>query len=66
MPGGLTAVLIEPGKPLDFFVRPRKPSPLSNVVSHRFPVSKIDKAVEMPEWQGTDTGSAATRVIRKR
>jgi hypothetical protein len=64
VPGGLTAVLMRPGKPLDFFVRTREKYPLTKVVSHRFPLSEVKKAFEMPEGQGKNTaGSAATRVI---
>jgi hypothetical protein len=64
VPRRLTAVLMQPGKPLDFFVRTRAKYLLAKVVSHRFPLSEINKAFEMPEWQGKNTaGSAATRVI---
>ena len=64
MPRRLTAVLMQPGKPLDFFVRTRAKYPLAKVVSHSFSLSEINKAFEMPEWQGKNTaGSAATRVI---
>jgi threonine dehydrogenase-like Zn-dependent dehydrogenase len=50
---------------LDFLVRTREKYPLSKVVSHSFPLSEVNQAFEMAEWQGKNTGSAATRVILK-
>jgi len=50
---------------LDFLVRTRDRYPLSKVVSHSFPLSDVNKAFAFAEWQGKNTGSAATRVILK-
>jgi Zn-dependent alcohol dehydrogenase len=95
VPKGLTAVLVQPGKPLeletlptpevepggilirntaaaicgsdalDLLVRTRDKYPLSNVVSHSFPLQEINQAFELAEWQGKNSGTAATRVILK-
>jgi threonine dehydrogenase-like Zn-dependent dehydrogenase len=51
--------------PGHFLVGTREKYPLSKVVSHSFPLSDVNKAFEMAEWQGKNTGSAATRVILK-
>jgi hypothetical protein len=48
---------------LDMLVRPRDKYPLSRVVSPSFPLSEINRAFELAEWQGKNAGSAATRVI---
>ena len=50
---------------LDFLVRTKDKYPLSKVVSHSFPLSDVNKAFEFAEWQGKNTGTAATRVILK-
>ena len=50
---------------LEFLVRTRDRYPLSSVVSHSFPLSEINRAFELAEWQGKGTGTAATRVILK-
>jgi Zn-dependent alcohol dehydrogenase len=50
---------------LDFLVRTKDKYPLSKIVSHSFPLSEVNKAFEMAEWQGKNTGTAATRVILK-
>ena len=50
---------------LDFLVRTRERYPLSRVVSHSLPLSEINKAFELAEWQGKGEGTAATRVIVK-
>jgi threonine dehydrogenase-like Zn-dependent dehydrogenase len=50
---------------LDFLVRTKDRYPLSKVVSHSFPLSDVNKAFAFAEWQGKNTGSAATRVILK-
>ena len=50
---------------LDMLVRTRDKYPLSRVVSHSFPLAEINRAFEFAEWQGKNTGSAATRVILK-
>ncbi len=50
---------------LDMLVRTKDKYPLSKIVSHSFPLKDINKAFEFAEWQGKNTGSAATRVILK-
>jgi threonine dehydrogenase-like Zn-dependent dehydrogenase len=50
---------------LDFLVRTREKYPLSKVVSHSFPLSEVNEAFAMAEWQGKQQGTAATRVILK-
>src|SRR5262249_1171979 len=50
---------------LDFLVRTRDKYPLSKVVSHSFPLSEVNRAFEMAEWQGKKAGTAATRGILK-
>ena len=39
--------------------------PAPDVVSHKFKLDDINNAFEMAEWQGKNTGTAATRVILK-
>jgi threonine dehydrogenase-like Zn-dependent dehydrogenase len=48
---------------LDLLVRTRDRYPLSQVVSHRFPLADVNRAFELAEWQGKQAGTAATRVI---
>jgi threonine dehydrogenase-like Zn-dependent dehydrogenase len=50
---------------LEFLVRTRDKYPLSKVVSHSFPLADVNKAFAFAEWQGKNTGTAATRVILK-
>lgn len=50
---------------LEFLVRTRNRYPLSRVVSHSFPLAKVNEAFAFAEWQGKDAGTAATRVILK-
>jgi hypothetical protein len=50
---------------LDFLVRTRDRYPLSRVVSHSFPLADANKAFAFAEWQGKNSGTAATRVILK-
>lgn len=50
---------------LDFLVRTKDKYPLSKVVSHSFPLAEVNRAFEFAEWQGKNTGTAATRVILK-
>jgi len=50
---------------LDFLVRTKERYPLSKVVSHSFALSDVNRAFELAEWQGKNTGTAATRVILK-
>ncbi|MEX0761250.1 MAG: zinc-binding dehydrogenase [Dehalococcoidia bacterium] len=53
--------IVEAG--LQFLVRTRERYPLTNVVSHTFPLEQINEAFQFAEWQGKDTGTAATRVV---
>ena len=48
---------------LDLLVRTKDKYPLSKVVSHSFPLAEVNKAFAFAEWQGKNTGTAATRVI---
>jgi len=50
---------------LDLLVRTKDKYPLSRVVSHSFPLAEVNRAFEFAEWQGKQTGTAATRVILK-
>ncbi len=50
---------------LDLLVRTKDKYPLSKVVSHSFPLADVNKAFAFAEWQGKNTGTAATRVILK-
>lgn len=50
---------------LDFLVRTKDKYPLSQIVSHSFPLAEVNKAFEFAEWQGKSKGTAATRVILK-
>ena len=50
---------------LDMLVRTIDKYPLSKVVSHSFALKDVNKAFEFAEWQGKNTGTAATRVILK-
>jgi threonine dehydrogenase-like Zn-dependent dehydrogenase len=47
---------------MDFLVRNKDRFPLANVVSHRFPLDKIDEAFQQAEWSGKQT-SASRAVI---
>jgi hypothetical protein len=38
---------------------------LSSLVSHSFALADINRAFDLAEWQGKQTGTAATRVILK-
>ena len=50
---------------LDLLVRTKDKYPLSKVVSHSFPLADVNTAFAFAEWQGKNTGTAATRVILK-
>lgn len=50
---------------LDMLVRTMDKYPLTKVVSHSYPLKDINKAFEFAEWQGKQSGTAATRVILK-
>ncbi|MFQ5861041.1 MAG: zinc-binding dehydrogenase [Dehalococcoidia bacterium] len=48
---------------LDFLVRIRDRYPLAKLVSHRFPLERINEAFQEAEWQGKAGGTAVTRAI---
>jgi threonine dehydrogenase-like Zn-dependent dehydrogenase len=50
---------------LELLVKTKEKYPLSSVVSHSFPLQDINKAFALAEWQGKNSGTAATRVILK-
>jgi threonine dehydrogenase-like Zn-dependent dehydrogenase len=50
---------------LQFLVRTKDRYPLANVVSHTFPLEKINEAFEEAEWQGKEEGTRAQRVMLK-
>ena len=47
---------------LQFLVRVQDRMPVANVVSHTFPLDRIDEAFEFAEWHGREGGTAANRV----
>ena len=48
---------------LDFLVWTRDSYPLTNVMSHSFPIEEIGKAFEQSEWLGREEGSTITRAF---
>ena len=48
---------------VDFLVRTADKFPLTNVVSHEFPLDQIGKAFETAEWVGRNAGSEVTRAV---
>ena len=48
---------------IDFIERTKDKYPLTNVISHEFPIEKIDEAFKTAEWIGTQSGSEVTRAI---
>ena len=48
---------------LDFLVRTKDRFPLTNVMSHSFPIEDIGKAFEQCEWLGKEEGTAITRAF---
>ena len=48
---------------IDFLIRTRDKYPLTNVVSHKFPIDKIDEAFKTAEWLGREGGSVVTRAV---
>ena len=48
---------------IDFLVRTRGKYPLTNVVSHKFPIERIEEAFSTAEWLGREGGSEVTRAI---
>jgi threonine dehydrogenase-like Zn-dependent dehydrogenase len=43
---------------LDFLVRNKERFPLAHVVSHKYPLEKIDEAFQQAEWTGKQTSTA--------
>ena len=43
---------------LDFLMRNKDRFPLAHVVSHKFPLEKIDEAFQQAEWTGKHTAIA--------
>ena len=48
---------------IDFLMRTRHKYPLMNVISHQFPLERIDEAFTTAEWLGRASGSEVTRAI---
>ncbi|MBV8084723.1 MAG: zinc-binding dehydrogenase [Chloroflexi bacterium] len=48
---------------IDFLMRTRDKYPLTKVISHQFPIDKIDDAFKTAEWLGRSSGSEVTRAI---
>ena len=48
---------------IDFLVRTKDKYPLTNVVSHEFPITDIENAFKTAEWLGNTKGSEVTRAI---
>ena len=48
---------------IDFLIRTKDKYPLTNVVSHEFPITDIENAFKTAEWLGTTKGSEVTRAI---
>jgi threonine dehydrogenase-like Zn-dependent dehydrogenase len=48
---------------IDFLMRTRDRYPLTKVISHAFPIDRIDEAFKTAEWLGRESGSVVTRAI---
>lgn len=48
---------------LDFLVRTQDVYPLTQVVSHRFPLERINEAFQVSEWRGREGGTPVVRAI---
>jgi threonine dehydrogenase-like Zn-dependent dehydrogenase len=48
---------------IEFLLRTASKYPLMNVISHEFPLERIDEAFKAAEWVGRHAGSAVTRAI---
>lgn len=48
---------------IDFLMRTRDKYPLTRVISHQFPIDRIDEAFKTAEWLGRSSGSEVTRAI---
>jgi threonine dehydrogenase-like Zn-dependent dehydrogenase len=50
---------------LKFLSRTRNTYPLTNIVSHTYPLEKINEAFQEAEWHGKEEGTRAQRVMLK-
>jgi hypothetical protein len=50
---------------LDFLVRTRDRFQLTKVMSHSFPLERIEEAFKQAEWAGKSEGTAITRALLK-
>ena len=48
---------------MDFLVRNKDRFPLANVISHSFPLDKIDEAFQQAEWSGKQTSASRAVII---
>jgi threonine dehydrogenase-like Zn-dependent dehydrogenase len=48
---------------INFVLKTKGKYPLTDVVSHKFPIEDIENAFRTAEWLGTDKGSVVTRAI---
>jgi threonine dehydrogenase-like Zn-dependent dehydrogenase len=48
---------------IDFLMRTRDKYPLTKVISHAYPIDRIDEAFKTAEWLGRESGSEVTRAI---
>ncbi|HUZ78992.1 MAG TPA: zinc-binding dehydrogenase [Chloroflexota bacterium] len=48
---------------IDFLMRTRDKYPLTKVISHQFPIDRIDEAFKTAEWLGRAGGSVVTRAV---
>ena len=48
---------------IDFLMRTRDRYPLTKVISHEFPIDRIDEAFKTAEWLGREGGSVVTRAV---
>jgi len=48
---------------LDFLVRTRERYALTQVVSHTFPLERINEAFELADWSSRERGTPVTRAI---
>ena len=48
---------------INFLMRTRDKYPLTDVISHKFPIDQIDEAFQTAEWLGREGGSVATRAV---
>jgi len=48
---------------IDFLIRTKDKYPLMSVISHQFPLDRIDEAFSTAEWLGREGGSVVTRAV---